>query len=175
MSLTNKLTAIGDAVRSKTGGTSALTLPQMAAAIREIPTGSENTRCWKLTVQSDTSAASIVSIAESDWLKSARSNSGLVISLVPTGTVTAATVRVTSAIQSNHPVSGGNYGYAIRYNVAGNSVTLAMLNQAINTSATYPQGFKIDSDGALTYSCRDGGTSHSLAAGEYLVTVTVNQ
>ena len=41
MALTDKLTAIGDAIRAKTGGTAALTLPQMAAEIANI-SGSEN-------------------------------------------------------------------------------------------------------------------------------------
>lgn len=41
MALTDKLTAIGDAIRAKTGGTTALTLPQMAAEIANI-SGSEN-------------------------------------------------------------------------------------------------------------------------------------
>lgn len=37
MALTDKLTAIADAIRAKTGGTAALTLPQMAAAIADLP------------------------------------------------------------------------------------------------------------------------------------------
>ncbi len=40
MALTDKLTAIADAIRSKTGESSTLTLPEMAQAIEDIPTGS---------------------------------------------------------------------------------------------------------------------------------------
>ena len=39
MALTNKLTAIADAIRGKTGGTEAMTLDQMATAINGIETG----------------------------------------------------------------------------------------------------------------------------------------
>ena len=42
MALTDKLTAIGNAIRAKTGGTAALTLPEMAAAVSAIPTGITN-------------------------------------------------------------------------------------------------------------------------------------
>lgn len=41
MALTDKLTAIADAIRAKTGSTAALTLPQMAAAIGTIQPGKE--------------------------------------------------------------------------------------------------------------------------------------
>ena len=40
MALTNKLTAIGDAIRAKTGTTEAMTLDEMATAISGITTGS---------------------------------------------------------------------------------------------------------------------------------------
>lgn len=43
MALTNKLSAIGDAIRSKTGGTELLTLDQMPTAIASIETGSNET------------------------------------------------------------------------------------------------------------------------------------
>lgn len=39
MALTDKLTAIANAIRAKTGGSSTLTLPQMAQAIDALPTG----------------------------------------------------------------------------------------------------------------------------------------
>ena len=39
MALTDKLTAIANAIRAKTGGSSALTLTEMATAIGNIPTG----------------------------------------------------------------------------------------------------------------------------------------
>lgn len=39
MALTNKLTAIGDAIRAKTGSTEKLTLDGMASAIAGISTG----------------------------------------------------------------------------------------------------------------------------------------
>ena len=39
MALIDKLTAIGDAIRGKTGGTALLTLDDMAAAIAGIPSG----------------------------------------------------------------------------------------------------------------------------------------
>lgn len=41
MALTDKLTAIGDAIREKTGGTAKLTLDQMVDEIETIPTGSD--------------------------------------------------------------------------------------------------------------------------------------
>lgn len=42
MALTNQLTAIADAIRAKTGGTSKLTLPQMVTAIENITTSGYN-------------------------------------------------------------------------------------------------------------------------------------
>lgn len=42
MALTDKLTAIADAIRAKTGKTSALTLPEMVDAITSIPMGVTN-------------------------------------------------------------------------------------------------------------------------------------
>ena len=43
MALTDKLTAIGDAIRAKTGGTEALTLDGMVTAISGISTGGGTT------------------------------------------------------------------------------------------------------------------------------------
>lgn len=43
MALINKLEAIGDAIRSKTGGTEELTLDEMATAISSLSTGSTGT------------------------------------------------------------------------------------------------------------------------------------
>lgn len=42
MALTNKLSAIGDAIRAKTGGTELLTLDAMPTAIAGIETGGRN-------------------------------------------------------------------------------------------------------------------------------------
>lgn len=52
MALTNKLSAIGNAIRSKTGGTELLTLDQMPTAIASIETGgSWNTYTGKIVLQ----------------------------------------------------------------------------------------------------------------------------
>lgn len=48
MALTDKLTAIADAIREKTGGTEVLTLDQMAAAISGLSTGGGGTDYGKL-------------------------------------------------------------------------------------------------------------------------------
>lgn len=203
MALTDKLTAVADAIRAKTGSSASLTLSQMvteisdiqtgitpsgslsiaangtydvtdkAQAVVAVPTGSTHSQCWKLTLAEDTATAAAVQIAISDWLQSVRNDASLVISLVPLFAPTAATVRVVTATQTNHALNGTSCGYAMRYNVAGSSVTNAAYNHQINATATYPQGFKISESGALIYYCRDGGTSHALAAGDYLITASV--
>lgn len=54
MALTDKLTAIADAIRGKTGGTDALTLDQMATEISGIETGGGSPEICTIKIQSDT-------------------------------------------------------------------------------------------------------------------------
>lgn len=50
MALTDKLSAIGNAIRAKTGGTALLTLDQMPSAINSIETGEGTTVNYKNTI-----------------------------------------------------------------------------------------------------------------------------
>lgn len=62
MALTDKLTAIADAIREKTGGTSSLTLDQMSTAIVEI--GAENEVLLKSVIEKGESASAIYNIPD---------------------------------------------------------------------------------------------------------------
>lgn len=57
MALTDKLAAIADAIRAKTGGTSRLTLAQMPSEIAAIETGPAN--CLRATVRNEAAAGAI--------------------------------------------------------------------------------------------------------------------
>lgn len=73
MALTSKLSSIGDAIRSKTGGSSLLTLDQMPEAIASI-SGDEPTLQAKGNISPTTSSQTITADAGYDGLSSVQIN-----------------------------------------------------------------------------------------------------
>ena len=66
MALTDKLTAIGDAIRSKTGGSDLLTLDEMPQEIQSIQTGGGSTEEWDdIVIASENNVAPIKSYSTS--------------------------------------------------------------------------------------------------------------
>lgn len=66
MALTNKLSAIGEAIREKTGNTELLTLDEMPEAIRSIETGGGTSEVTDLAIQLISDRESITSIVVPD-------------------------------------------------------------------------------------------------------------
>ena len=83
MALTNKLTAIADAIRAKTGGTSPLTLPEMATAISAIPTGANNCKCFTVTVSADDSDSKHILTDADAYIAAHRNDNSFYVGIVP--------------------------------------------------------------------------------------------
>ena len=84
MALIDKLTAIADAIRAKTGGTDAMTLEEMAAAIASIQTG---INAEEITIAMDASDASAVR----DIFKAAMDESDVTTAFVYQGDIGVST------------------------------------------------------------------------------------
>lgn len=170
MALTDKLTAIANAVRAKTGRQGTLTLPQMAAEISSLPTGSEYSRCWVINLAENSAAGAVISIAQNDWLAAQYNNSTLSAALVRMGTVPNGSAYIKACTQSN-AASGGN---CIRCNLSGNAETVANVLVPVSSTSSTKQGFSLDSTGTLSFYCKDGGYNLDvLPAGKWMVIVAV--
>ena len=76
MALTDKLTAIADAIRSKTGESGTMTPAQMPTKIASIPT----IKKWSITITNDKSAVTTL-ISNDSWLAQNWQNSDLIVIL----------------------------------------------------------------------------------------------
>lgn len=191
MALTDKLTAIGNAIRNKTGGSSQLSLTEMATAISNIqtgitPSGSINiSQNGTYDVTNKASAVVAVPLNSKCFSVNISETQTGEISLNPNGdsdiaahytdnSFCAALFRLGEAnelsslciIEGNTNLRTGTTAYGILLRASGDGVAMATLTKAVSAPSTRTGGtLTVDSSGVVSVYASN---TIKLAAGNYI-------
>lgn len=146
-----------------------------ASAVVAVPTGSMLSKTWVFTTASDSAQGGDVPIVSSDeWLLAHKSDSSLVITLIPLAPVTPTAKYILAYVQTATSINStsNNYGRSIRCSTSSATLIDNSPSHAVGTSQYH--GFYINSNGSLSFKPGDGGASLILPAGTWLVTASVN-
>lgn len=175
MSVRDQITRIKDTVALQNNAIDAARTLLATKTTEVEPPVERNVRKWVYNNAADSAAGVNFTITENDeWLRANRNDSSLTIVLAPLFTVGSIASAIVIYISSNRYVTGTNYGRVVRNSSSG-SLSSSYVTRPINDStavATFP-GFKVDADGTLTFTCRDGGGQVVLPAGKWLITAAI--
>ena len=134
---------------------------------------------WVISLSEDTANNAQLTIAvNDDWLVSHKNDASLTISMVPLSAVTVAARKLVMCVHSNHNLwDTGHFGRTLRG--ANSSASAAGYNCSAAIKDTLPggsggNGFYFN-DNTLMFSARDGGTTFSVPAGDWLITASVKE
>lgn len=162
MALTDKLTAIADAIRSKTGGTGNLTLPQMASEISQKLSG--NCKCFVYTASASVTSATALNTADAQ-LAAHYNDSALLIALLPISNISEVNPSVKGVLTGNRILysDGSDTRYGLIFRSTATATTLTYIKVPVSNSAS---AMNVSSSGVITFTPPSGTP---LAAGDYLV------
>ncbi len=146
-----------------------------ASAVVAVPTGSMNSKTWVFTTASDSAQGAEVPIVSSDaWLLAHKSDSSLVIPLVPLSPVTPTAKYILAYVHTATSINSASnsYGRSIRCSISSTTLIDNSPDYAVGTSQYH--GFYINNSGSLSFKPGDGGASLVLPAGTWLVTASVS-
>ena len=170
MALTDKLTAIGNAIRAKTGGSSQLTLAQMATEISNIPTGSTNCKCQKVTVATDKTDRIVLTSADSD-IAAHRTDNNFYVGIVPLFPYSSG-LSIRGGINTNRNLiedtNNPIYGFLMRITGSGSN-SFAFITKSATTAGGE---ISTTANGEIFFYAT---TTYVLRAGDYLVVSGWNQ
>lgn len=166
MALTDKLTAIADAIRAKTGGSSALTLTQMAAEIASIGTEPLNAKCMIVNVAADQSARQVTWNAQGDDdIAAHRNDSSFSVGIIAMNAVSSSSTRAVFVTNSRQHQTVDGYGVYLRSSSSG--LAAASVSKQPSASQESTAGtVSVDSSGVIT---TYASSTYPIRAGDYLV------